>query len=149
MSDKQIITQLVLNEDEVLMKKKAPKVKEPNYVKVGNGTMNKYGIQSIDLIVEAMECSKPAQHVIKWIKKGMVWNPYESRIEFIVKINPESSAEKKILAKGFKELFDKDLVRRTTKSHFMLNPNAIITDRDMQLGAWEACKKSKHINKGE
>lgn len=109
---------------------------KPNYYKVGNGTMNKHNIQSIDFIEELIECSKPAQTVVKWIKKGMTWDRYGDEIIFIVQVLPSSPADKQTLIKGFKELNDKGLVRRVKRSHYMINPHAIITDFNKQLIVW-------------
>jgi len=131
------IHQLSLNADEELLTRKRKRVKEPNYFRIGNGTVNKHNIRSIDLIVEIVKCSKPAQTVVMWIKDGMTWNPYDERIDFVVKVQPDTSAGKKVLAKGFKELSEKDLVRRVKRSHFMINPNALITDYEAQRAQWD------------
>lgn len=140
MEEKIIVTHLVLNADETLKKVKVKKVVEPNYFRIGNGTMNKNGIQSIDLVRELVNMSKPAQTVLLWIKDGMVWNSYENRIEFIVRIKPETDAQKQMLKKGLKELFAKDLVRRVSMGRYMINPNAIITNYEAQMVEWSRCK---------
>lgn len=143
MKDVGIIHQLSLKEDEVLVKKKARKA-EPNYYKVGNGTMNKHGIQSINLIQEIVKCSKPAQKVLAWVQEGMVWNSYDESISFIVKVCPESKEDKRTLIEGFKELAEKDLVRRVKRSHYMINPNALVTDYHKQMLLWDTLdNKSK------
>ncbi len=140
MEEKVIVTHLVLNADETLKKVKVKKVVEPNYFRIGNGTMNKNGIQSIDLVRELVNMSKPAQTVLLWIKDGMVWNSYENRIEFVVRIKPETDAQKQMLKKGLKELFAKDLVRRVSMGRYMINPNAIITNYEAQMVEWSRCK---------
>lgn len=140
MEEKIIVTHLVLNADETLKKVKVKKVVEPNYFRIGNGTMNKNGIQSIDLVRELVNMSKPAQTVLLWIKDGMVWNSYENKIEFVVRIKPETDAQKQMLKKGLKELFAKDLVRRVSMGRYMINPNAIITNYEAQMVEWSRCK---------
>lgn len=140
MEERVIVTHLVLNADETLKKVKVKKVVEPNYFRIGNGTMNKNGIQSIDLVRELVNMSKPAQTVLLWIKDGMVWNSYENRIEFVVRIKPETDAQKQMLKKGLKELFAKDLVRRVSMGRYMINPNAIITNYEAQMVEWNRCK---------
>lgn len=140
MEEKVIVTHLVLNADETLKKVKVKKVVEPNYFRIGNGTMNKNGIQSIDLVRELVNMSKPAQTVLLWIKDGMVWNSYENKIEFVVRIKPETDAQKQMLKKGLKELFAKDLVRRVSMGRYMINPNAIITNYEAQMVEWSRCK---------
>lgn len=140
MEERVIVTHLVLNADETLKKVKVKKVVEPNYFRIGNGTMNRSGIQSIDLVRELVNMSKPAQTVLLWIKDGMVWNSYENRIEFVVRIKPETDAQKQMLKKGLKELFAKDLVRRVSMGRYMINPNAIITNYEAQMLEWNRCK---------
>ena len=139
MKDNNIITHITLNEDEVLVKKRLTTA-QPNYIKIGNGTMNKKSIQSIDLLTEMDKMSQPARTVLLWIKDGMIWNPYDDRIEFIIKVLPETPAAKQMLVKGFKELSQKDLVRRVKRSHYMINPKAIITDYNKQLAIWDTLK---------
>jgi len=101
--NEKIIHTISLKPDEVLTINKKPKVNQPNYYKVGNGTMNKHKIQSINLIKETIHCSKPAQILIEWIIDGMVYDLKIDGITFIVKIVPETSASKQTLKKGYKE----------------------------------------------
>ena len=136
MKDIKIIAQVTLEKDEYLVKQKKTRIVQPNYYKIGNGTMNKHSIKSIDLLAIAMELPKPAQYVLKWIKDGMVWNSHDERIEFLIKVVPETKAGKRTLVNGFKILKEKDLVRRIKRSHYMINPNAIITDYEKQLTVW-------------
>lgn len=142
MSDKKIITQITLNEGEVLQKARVARVSQPNYYRIGNGTMNRQGIQARDLLKELVELSKPGQTTLMWIKDGMVWNTSTESIDFVVKVLPDTSAGKQVLKKGFKELHDKDLVRRVKRSHYMINPNALITDYPKQQAVWEALGES-------
>ena len=117
------------------------KIKQPNYYKVGNGTMNRDGIQAIDFIDEMIKMTKPAQTVIGWIKDEMVWDTSTRSIAFVAKLIPESSAGKKVLLKGFKELYEKDLVRRVKRSHYMVNPNAMVIDYSAQMEVWNSSAK--------
>lgn len=141
MSDKNIIHQITLSGDETLTKIKQRRPKEPNYYRIGNGTMNKHGIQARDFISELVDLSKPAQTVIKWIKEGMLFDSHENGITFIVKVVPDTVAGKSVLKKGLPELFEKDLVRRVKRGYYMISPYALITDFEKQIEEWEKAKK--------
>ena len=120
------IVQITLDDNEYLVKTRNKVVKrEPNYRRVGNGTMNKYGMQSIDLLEEVMNMSKAAQFVIKKIKDGI---SYETNYNPVVRLSRKTftKSEQNYLDKGFKELQEKDLVRRIKQGHYMINPNALI-----------------------
>ena len=145
MKDKSIIHNLILKEDETLSIKKKVLDDTPRFFMIGNGTMNKNNIQSINLTKEIINSSKRAQRVIEWIIDGMTWNYIDEQIEFVIKIVPATDADKQTLLKGFKELYDRDLVRRVKRSHYMINPHAIITDHKKQLKVWNTCKPSKHV----
>ena len=143
MIDKESITHLTLElpkgktievVDEVKHKKR------PNYYSVGNGTINRDGVVAMDFIQELIDCSKPAQTVIGWIKDGMKWDVYERGIPFVIKVVPGTNAGKQVLKKGFKELSDKDLVRRVKRGYYMINPHALSTDYSKQLAVWDSCE---------
>jgi len=139
MANAQIITQVILNEGEVLTKKKVV-LRQPNYYKVGNGTMNKHGIQSIDIIDILMDCSRAGQQVFRWIKKGIAWDPYEKRMNYISIIRRKdlTKAQEKMFDRGISELLKLDLVRRLKPSHYIINPNALIPpDYVLWLKVWK------------
>ena len=137
MESKHIVTHINLKADETLYVGKTTKANSPNYYRIGNGTMNRQKIKSIDLLTEFYKCSKPAQTVILWIKEEMTWCTKTEKINFIAKVVAETTAQKQILKKGLKELFCKDLVRRVKRGCYMINPNAIITDYEAQMEVWD------------
>lgn len=107
-----------------------------DYYRVGNGTMNKHKIQSIDLLEEVMSMSKAAQMVIRMIKEQIT---YDRDYNPVVKISRKelTKSEQNYLDKGFKELKDKDLVRRVKQGHYMINPNELIPPNyDEALAIW-------------
>lgn len=95
----------------------------PNYYRIGNGTINKHGIVSIDLLEETIQSSKAAQYLIKQIKSGAGW---DNSYNYIVKVIGITSTEKQYIKAGYKELEARGLVKRVKQSHYMLNPNALI-----------------------
>ena len=119
-------TVVILADDEYLVKgKTANKTNKPNYFMVGNGTMNKNKIFGIDLLTELVNCTKAAQWLILQIKSGIT---YDNNYNPVVRIDRQTltSTEQQYLVKGYAELVDKDLVRRIKRSHYMINPNALI-----------------------
>ena len=140
MNENTIIYQhtLQLAENEELVKRKKHTTAIPNYYRVGNGTMNKHGIQSINLVKEVTQLTKPAQYLINWIMDGMVFDPTLNSIAFVVRVVPDTPADKQVVKKAYPELFKKDLVRRVKRGYYMINPNAIITDRNAQLSVWNS-----------
>ena len=113
----------------------------PNYYRIGNGTMNKYQVKSIDLIDVVIASSKAGQFLIQKIKAGMNW---DNSYHFVTKINSSSltSTEKQYLAIGYKELEAIDIVRRVKRGHYMLNPNALISIQyDEAIALWNSIPK--------
>lgn len=127
--------------------KSRPKTKKtPNYYRVGNGTVNRNKIESIDLLREIANMSKPAQFLVLAIKDGMSWvNGFSP----VVRITQSElcATHQKYLKKGFKELKEKDLVRRIRRSHYMVNPNALIPpDYEEALKVWEDADPNKVLD---
>lgn len=144
MDDKTIITHVSLSADEkIVVEKNFKGVRPPNHYRVGNGTMNRDKILARDFIGELINLSKPAQRVIGWIKDGMTYNPYDEYVEFVVRVVPDSTADKQMLKKGFKELQAIDLVRRVKRGYYMIDPHAITTKYDEQLKVWNSLEEEK------
>ena len=130
------IIHITLEQDEVLTKSKPSKVKSPNYFKIGNGTMNRHKIQSIDLLQEMDNMTSSGRKFLLMIKDGMVFNTETASVVFVVKVTRETNYLKKVIKDGYKELSAKDLVRRVKRGYYMINPNAITTDYKAQLIEW-------------
>ena len=136
--ENEVIALNVPSGHKLVLEQNTPKIKQPNYYKIGNGTMNRDGIQAIDFIGEMIRMTKPAQTVIGWIKDGMVYETSTKGVQFVVKVIPDTNAGMQVLKKGFKELFEKDLVRRVKRSHYMINPRAMVIDFPVQSKLWDS-----------
>ena len=149
MKDKEIIATVNLTIPEgktIALVDERAKSKIPNYYMIGNGTMNKHQIQSINLVKASNNCSAPARQVIDWIMDGMVYVHTDNAVRFVVELN-DTLHDMRTVKRGFKELSEKDLVRRVKRGHYMLNPNAIITNYDRQIAVWNECaRKNKDTN---
>jgi hypothetical protein len=133
-----MVAQITLKPDEELSIKPKYLDTQPPYIKVGNGNTNKYGVKSMDLIKEMTTLSPSALKVIGWIKDGMTWDPIAESVNFVVEVSLKNSKDKLALKRGFKELHARDIVRRVKRGHYMINPNAIITDYNAQMAVWDA-----------
>jgi len=114
-----------LEKDEYLETRKVKYKKQPNYYRVGNGTMNKHNIQSIDFINEIMSMTKAEQLVISTIKDRLDWDT-DSGEAYIPLSKILNKTKVVVFHKGFKILKEKNLVRRTKQSHYMINPKALL-----------------------
>lgn len=136
------IVQIRLEDNEILVKQKEKQIrKEPNYIRLGNGTMNKHKIESIDLLTEQVTMSTAGRWLIALISRSINWqNDYNPVVKIVNKnLTP---TEKDYLKDGFKELKEKDLVRRIKQGHYMINPNALIPlDYPEALKIWDSAVK--------
>lgn len=113
-----------LDKGEHLVARKVKSSKNPNFTKVGNGKMNKHGIQSLDFLQEVMDMTKAEQLVIATIKNLYEWDSVTGEVH--VPLSKMFDKQKtKTFLKGFGILKKKDLVRRTKTGHYMINPNAV------------------------
>ena len=139
-----IISTVSLNLDEEVITSIQKKKKgiKPNFYMIGNGTMNKHKIQSIDLLDEITKMTKGEQKVIILIKNLIT---YENRTgEVYVKFGKDEKATQKKFLENYKLLERKNLVRRVKQSHYMVNPNALIPlDYETALKEWNELKENK------
>lgn len=116
---------VLLDKGEYLETRKVKYTKQPNYYRVGNGTTNRQGIESVDLLQAVMDMTKAEQLVVTAIKNNLQWDNKVGEVHIpLSKIFNRTKTV--VFHKGFKLLRGKDLVRRTKLSHYMLNPNALI-----------------------
>lgn len=114
-----------LEKGERLETRKVKIAKSPSFYKVGKGSMNKDKVESVDLIEELVNMTKPEQLVILTIKNELLWDNPTGEVN-IQMSKVFTKCKTKAFLKGFKLLNEKDLVRRTKRSHYMINPHALI-----------------------
>jgi hypothetical protein len=138
---KSVVTQAVLGANEHLETKVVRSASQPNYYRIGNGTMNKHNIQSIDLLDEVMDMTKAEQLVISTIKGIYEWDNQDNEA-YVALSRILSKTNCVVFRKGYKLLKEKNLVRRTKQSHYMINPNAYIPlNYRKSLELWNASKE--------
>jgi hypothetical protein len=97
--------------------------------------MNKSNIQSIDLLQEMDLMSSNARKTILLIKGNLHFGIKNGVVK--VSFDGDKNKSKRFL-EGYKELRDKGLVKRVKKSHYMINPNALIPiDYEEAIQLWE------------
>jgi hypothetical protein len=132
---------IALKPDETLsIVKKDRESRKPNYMMVGNGTMNKHKIFGIDLLRELVESSAAGQFLILKIKDGIC---FENGYSHVVNVSKStlSGYEQKMLRDGFKELKAREIVRRVKNGWYMINPNALIpSNYEQAIIDWENAK---------
>ena len=121
--------------EQVMVEEKQKRATKPNYFMIGNGTMNKHRIYGIDLLRELANSTKAEQFLLLAIKDGICYgNDYSP----IVKVIPETETQRQYIKLGYKSLLARELVIRIKKSHYMINPNALIPlDYEGSLRIWE------------
>ena len=121
--------------EQVTVEEKQKRATKPNYFMIGNGTMNKHKIYGIDLLRELASSTKAEQFLLLAIKDGICYgNDYSP----IVKVVPETETQRQYIKLGYKSLLARELVIRIKKSHYMINPNALIPiDYEGSLRIWE------------
>ena len=122
---KSVVTQVSLAKGERVETKVLKSSRIPSYRMTGNGTMNKHGIKSIDLLKEVMSMTKAEQLVINTLIDNLEWNN-PSNEAHIPLSRLLSKSNITVFKKGFKLLKEKNLVARTKLGHYMLNPDAYI-----------------------
>lgn len=110
------------------------RINKPNYFMVGNGTMNKHKIYGIDLLRELADSTKAEQFLLLSIKDGIT---YDNGYSPIVKVVGSTKYEQNMITEGYKSLLARGLVVRVKKSHYMINPNALIPiDYEQAMVDW-------------
>ena len=106
------------------------------FIMVGNGTMNKQGIGSIDFLEELVNSTKAEQFLLLSIKSGI---NYGNSYSPIVKVIGSTKYEQNLITAGYKSLSARNLVRRTKKAHYIINPNAFIPlNYDEAIDTWNS-----------
>lgn len=135
LANKTAVTVYISGDEKVTIDKRPELTKKPNYFMIGNGTMNKHRIYGIDLLTEIVNSSKAGQYLILAIKDGIT---YENEYNPVVKVVGTTKYEQNMIIAGYKELVERDLVRRVKKAHYMINPNALVPiDYISALKVWD------------
>lgn len=122
---------LTIHDNQEIIIKNKPKGILP-FRKIGNGMKD-----TIDLIGVMCHLSKPAQQLLHKLIKGMIYNYETQRIEIEVPYKAKSNAEKIQLKRAYKELSQLQLVLRTKRMHYVVNPYAVITDNPEHFIVWK------------
>lgn len=133
---------LAYDEELIIQKAKQTRPSTPNYIKTGSGTMNKHGIDSIDFIEELTHSTVTELFVIREIRRALVWANPDGEVRLLMR--DYSTGDQKKFNRGYKLLAARELVIRTKRSHYMINPKALISF-DYKQGAdlWQSVITNK------
>lgn len=95
------------------------------FYRVGNGTTNSVG-KSMNLIQEMTRMSKPELFMFGLIEKKLSYVSEHSIGEVQILNKNLTSTEKQYIKKAYKLLRDKNIIVRTTKEHYLVNPSLIM-----------------------
>ena len=143
-------THSIANEIENELKKKKNKDKDivistrykenkPSFILVGDGNMrtkhNKDLFhKSFDLIDEVMKMDADEKFAFKEIKDRIKYSHFDEKYIYQVKITGNDLGTKKTkFSRGFNKLKNKDLARRIKRSTYMINPLALIPNKDIDI----------------
>ncbi len=145
--DDKILTSvtLALDKGETLNISKKKKNTKPGFIMIGSGTTNKHNVTSIDLLHEIAEMTASEKYAFFLVKDNIVFDPYDSRFIYQVKVPLPNPTEKSKFSRGYTTLVKKDLIRRISKGVYMINPYALVpNDFPEELAIWEG-KQMKTI----
>jgi len=120
---------------------------KPSFTMIGDGYMNnkhKDIAKSIDLLNEVANMTSAEKFCFFIIKNNIHYDNYTNTMIYQVKVAPYlfSNTDKALFLRGFTLLKNKNLVRRISKSVYMINPNALIPARyTKELAIWDKAKK--------
>ncbi len=122
------MTQLTIEDDEEVTVSRKGKYTYPPFSMVGNGNKNKNG-ESLPFIDVLCEFSKAEQFAfLKVIEKlKCLEDSREKHNVCRVVMKNLSSADKQKFKNGITDLINKEIVKRSKKEHYMVNPNLIIS----------------------
>jgi predicted transcriptional regulator of viral defense system len=116
---------------------------EPSYFMIGDGTVNEHKTESINITKEGMAATKAAQWLINSVMDGI---RHITDYSPVVKVIAETKHQKNMLSAGYKELYEKGLVRRVKRGHYMINPNALIPlDYEEAKKVWDSIEGPDYV----
>ena len=136
--DTQIIHNIILSKDESLEVKKKHPTKQPNYLKMGTGKMNKHNIESINLLNVMLNVTSASRRLIVTITDNMQYDAETKEIIFIVRVRSDIDIPAQQLKRAYKELNKLNIVRRVKRGYYMVNPHSVITDYEKQIAVWDS-----------
>lgn len=117
------------------------------------GTKPDYQMEGIDFIDTFAAMSKREQRIIKLVKDCIKWDKSLNSLNYVVSLPPDSvefdpQVEDYVpyntFQKAFGTLFKQDIIRRTRRHHYMLNPEFLIPSGELAAHfeiVWNESKK--------
>lgn len=111
-------------------------------VGIGSKIMKEREIKPRDLLEEMAEFTKPEMFLFILLKRSLSWD-CESTVAR-VQSKFLNGTEKQYVKKGYKLLYEKDIVRRVKRGTYMINPAMIIPlKEEEQIDLWNSLEPHK------
>lgn len=118
-----------------------------SFLMAGNGAVNRRsGLESIDIFT-VMEDMTPSEiRAFNIVRKNVSWETdietgehFTLGIAYLPTSYFESTTDRRVFQKGITLLKEKDLIKKTGRNNYMLNPFAILPTRiNTAINWWEA-----------
>jgi len=109
---------------------------------IGTGKM-KNNTQSVNLLEEMETLSKSAMRLLNTLINNVLYDNDTKLVNVEVCYVPKTNVEKLMVKRGYKELNDRNLVRRSKRSHYVINPYALVTKNSEHIPLWESAQQNK------
>ena len=109
-------------------------VKKPAFIMVGNGNKDKNGrgTHSMDYTKELLNMSAPERFMFGLLMDNRITNdkdkPHIKSNHIYIDNHNLSATEKKYLSIAYKKLREKDIIVRTRRQHYIINPRMVISN---------------------
>lgn len=136
------MAQFMVDTDEEVTIARKQKYEYPPFIMVGNGNANRHGT-SLSMFNVLCDFSKPEQFAFKLLieKLDCVSDSRKGHNVCVVRLQDLSVPNRQKFKAGIAGLFKKEIVKRTKKEHYIVNPNLIISkEYSMDLARWNSTK---------
>ena len=131
------IVQITLKETEVLQKVKIRTTTKPHFNMIGTGRtfMDNKRLPAVDLLYEMSIMTKKESYAFLALRNAITYDTYSRSYSLYIPMvqTDMTPYQKKLFQSGITLLIKKDLVRRVKRGIYLINPMAIVPNKDFDL----------------
>ena len=131
------IVQITLKETEVLQKVKIRTTAKPHFNMIGTGRtfMDNKRLPAVDLLYEMSIMTKKESYAFLALRNAITYDTYSRSYSLYIPMvqTDMTPYQKKLFQSGITLLIKKDLVRRVKRGIYLINPMAIVPNKDFDL----------------
>lgn len=131
------IVQITLKETEVLQKVKIRTTAKPHFNMIGTGRtfMDNKRLPAVDLLYEMSIMTKKESYAFLALRNAITYDTYSRSYNLYIPMvqTDMTPYQKKLFQSGITLLIKKDLVRRVKRGIYLINPMAIVPNKDFDL----------------